>query len=432
MAQIPSDYFTYKLIRDPLYGFIALSKTEIKLIDTPAFRRLLNIKQLSHAFLVYPSAIHTRFEHCLGVNHLANQVAQHLNFDDEKREIIRLAGLLHDVGHGPFSHLFENVLKRVNGEEINHEKISTMLIKEDPDISSILQDKGKEIIQLLEHEPVDEWNIEDYTLAADIVSGPLDVDKMDYLRRDSYHIGVAYGQFDLHRLIHTITSTKKKKNKMCIDSKGMDAVENYRLGRYLMHAQVYKHHTRTIGDQMFLQALTLALDESKTLRTQLSVSESDPSKFLEFYTSLNDHSIYDIIMEENPDGQAARILNKIQKRQLLKKAVEFFPDKEIADAQISDEIMTMKNAKLNAVSDDIADKCGIKRHDIITYISEVPVHLYGGDIWVMWKGIPRKLDGFSPLKARDSSIRKFYIFGPGDPDIQQKIRKYAKGRFQIA
>ena len=107
--------FRFKSIRDPLYGYIWISKTEYDLIDTTALRRLLNIKQLSHTFLAYPSAMHTRFEHSLGVMHLANKMARRLGLkDDRKVEIIRLAALLHDIGHGPFSHLFEEVLCRVN------------------------------------------------------------------------------------------------------------------------------------------------------------------------------------------------------------------------------------------------------------------------------------------------------------------------------
>ncbi len=435
MSEFPKNYFAYKSIRDPLYGFIDLSKIEIRLIDTPAFRRLLNIKQLSHAFLVYPTAIHTRFEHSLGVTYLANKVAQHLDFKDEEREIIRLAGLLHDIGHGPFSHLFESVLKKINSEKIDHEKISMMLIKEDPDISAILGDKKEKIIQLLDHKPIENWDIKTSTLATDIISGPLDVDKMDYLRRDSYHIGVAYGQFDLPRLTHTITSTNNpKENKICIDSKGMDSVESYRLGRYLMHAQVYEHHARIIGEQMFLKALNLAVEKDTIPRKRLSTDadlENNHLEFLNFYTRLDDRSIYDFIMEKDPGGDAASILNRIRQRKLLKKAVEFLPDKEIEDAQISDDIMTMNENDLGEISDEIAGDLGQKKHDIIVHISEVPVHLYEGDILIMWKGVPRKLDNFSPINATKSAISKFYIFGPDNRDVQEGIKQYAKERFGV-
>ena len=103
-------YFGHKSIRDPLYGFIDVSKKEISIIDSNVFRRLQNIKQLSHAFVVYPSATHTRFEHSLGALHVADRICQQFEFNRDRRELVRLSMLLHDIGHGPFSHLFENVL----------------------------------------------------------------------------------------------------------------------------------------------------------------------------------------------------------------------------------------------------------------------------------------------------------------------------------
>lgn len=258
---------------------------------------------------------------------------------------------------------------------------------------------------------------------------------MDYLRRDSYHIGVAYGQFDLPRLTHTITCTgNPKENKICIDSKGMDSVESYRLGRYLMHAQVYEHHTRIIGEQMFLKALGLAVEDGtlpmEDLRTDVDL-ENNHLEFLKFYTSLDDRSIYDLIIRKNPNGNAANILNRIKCRNLLKKAVEFLPDKEIVNAQISDEIMTMKEKDLTKVSDEIAKDISQEKHDVIAHISVVPVHLYEGNILIMWKDIPRKLDSFSPINATKSAISKFYIFGPRGQNEQNKILQYAKDRFGV-
>ena len=103
--------FNHKSFRDPLYGFIGLSEKEVKLIDTEVFRRLHRIKQLSHAYLVYPSALHTRFEHSLGAMHIAGRMCDGLDLESET---VRQAALLHDIGHGPFSHLFESVLDKVN------------------------------------------------------------------------------------------------------------------------------------------------------------------------------------------------------------------------------------------------------------------------------------------------------------------------------
>ena len=314
--------FEHKSIRDPLYGFIDISKTEQEVIDSTVFRRLLNIKQLSHAYVVYPTAIHTRFEHSLGVTHLADKVCNQLKFSDEIKEIVRLGGLLHDIGHGPYSHLFESVLSNVNGVDVEHDWISSLIIAKDPELQEILGDKAQKIIQLLEHKPVEGWDPEISILATDVISSSLDVDKMDYLRRDSYHIGVAYGQFDLARIIHTITSTPGEEKRICIHEKGKDSIENYRLGRYLMHTQVYAHHTRLTADQMFLRALDIATNEENILpidKLKVNLDSSNGNdEFLEYYLSLDDKTIYDKIINSKPDGEASKLLKKYSEAQVTK------------------------------------------------------------------------------------------------------------------
>lgn len=430
------EYFRHISIRDPLYGFIDLSKIETQIIDTAVFRRLHNIKQLSHAYLVYPTAIHTRFEHSLGVLYLADLVAKQLDFEKDEREIIRLSALLHDLGHGPFSHLFEEVLSEVNGKKIVHEDISIMLIKENREISPILGEKTKKIIQLLEHKKVDDWDEAKSTLAADIVSSPLDVDKMDYLRRDSYHIGVAYGQFDLPRIIHTLTSTDDLKEKhLCVKDKGKDAIENYRLGRYLMHAQVYQHHTRLVADQMFLRALDLAVNEENIIdKEKLKIDPTltaSNKNFLDFYTQHDDQSIYDLIINTKPTSKAAGILKNLQQRKLLKRVFDFLPANEITNALTRDRIMRMKKLDLMNMSNEIAEKLGLEKHNVIAYLSEIPVNLYEGEILIMWKNIPRKLDEFSPIKTSESTIIKFYIYSLNDPAVKKCIQEYAEKNFGI-
>ena len=439
MPGYPNDYFHFKSIRDPLYGFINLSKIETQIIDTPVFRRLHGIKQLSHAYLVYPTAIHTRFEHSLGVTYLADLVSKQLLFDDEVREIVRLAALLHDVGHGPFSHLFEEVIKNANGNQPKfehiHEKISLMLIKEDPDISSILGDKSEKIIQILDHKPSSGLDKEISSLASDVVSSPLDVDKMDYLRRDSYHIGVAYGQFDLPRIIHTLTRTDDSiEQKICVDSKGKDAIENYRLGRYLMHAQVYKHHTRLVGDQMFLQALDLAVNEENVIPQKKLCLDPDLSKphkeFLNFYTSLDDRGLYDYIFRKG-EGKASKILRRIQHRDLLKRAGEYLIEKEIENVQIRNRISRLSKEDMRTMSQKIAEETNLDKHDVIVHSTNIPVNLYEGEIMIMWKEIPRKLDEFSPIDVHKSTINKFYVFGPKDDASRQRIREWMEKQLGI-
>ena len=424
--------FKVKFIRDPLYGFIGLTETEIKIINTKVFRRLHNIKQLSHTYLVYPSAIHTRYEHSLGVVYLADRISDQLGFSSEQKEIIRLAGLLHDIGHGPFSHLFESILKDVNDNEISHDKISMMFIKEDPEISEILnKSQITKIIQLLSKISIDGWDDKSLSsLATDIIAGPLDADKMDYLRRDSYHIGVKYGEFDLHRLIHTLTHTKDLKQKsIAVKFKGIDAVESYRLGRYLMHTQVYNHHTRLIADQMFLRALNLAINEDHVINKKDLIIDTDLSKshkkFLEYYITLDDRSIYDMILKK-PETKSTKILKKIIKRDLLKRIWQINPH-NIQNAQNRNRLTS--DEELNNIETEIIEKNHMEKHEIIIYISKIQVALYNNEIMIMHDNIPRYMDNLSPIQTDIKTRDKLYIFG--DRTKQEFVKEYMLENYTI-
>ena len=139
------------MIRDPLYGFISLSKIETNVIDSDIFKRLQHIKQLSHTYLVYPSATHTRFEHSLGTMHISDLMIKKLNIRKNNQQKIRLACLLHDVGHGPFSHLFENILKVCNPDISDpHEKISKMMLEHDSQLDRILSTHKSDIVELFD------------------------------------------------------------------------------------------------------------------------------------------------------------------------------------------------------------------------------------------------------------------------------------------
>lgn len=143
-----ADKFKHKSFRDPLYGFIGLSKKEVQLVDTKIFRRLHRIKQLSHAYLVYPSALHTRFEHSLGTLHIAGRMCDEIKLE---KEAVRYAALLHDIGHGPFSHLFENVLEKINpGTASIHEEVTRLIINNDQEIDSILGAHKEEVVEMLD------------------------------------------------------------------------------------------------------------------------------------------------------------------------------------------------------------------------------------------------------------------------------------------
>ena len=188
--------------RDPVHGFIELEPHEVRLVDTPCFQRLRRIRQLAMADLAFHGAVHTRFDHSLGTCHVAGRVAAQLELDPAQRRLVRLAALLHDVGHGPFSHVFDDILEAVweeEGRDVRsekpHELISRTILGRDRGISDILSaTERQQLASLLDRGYGD-------PLLKDIVSGSLDADKMDYLLRDSYFCGVRYGVYDLDQLL---------------------------------------------------------------------------------------------------------------------------------------------------------------------------------------------------------------------------------------
>lgn len=181
-------------IRDPLHGTVVLSELEEKILDTPSMQRLRGIRQLAAAYLVYPGANHTRFEHSIGTLFLADRICRELKLPAEKAAKVRLAALLHDVGHTAFSHEAETILMRHIG---NHEEIGEKMVQSG-EIADILSGSysAKEIA-LLPRTPLGE-----------IITSDIGADRMDYLLRDSHYTGVAYGVIDADRICSTLSLAK--------------------------------------------------------------------------------------------------------------------------------------------------------------------------------------------------------------------------------
>lgn len=256
-------------LRDPIHGFIALSDSESAIVDTPLFQRLRRIKQLALASLVYPGALQTRFEHSLGVAHLAQKLSERLlrDEDPETMTTVRRVALLHDIGHGPFSHVSESVLEelcregeRIGGgpEEKIHEQLTYALIMTSPDLARLICDREREtVVGLLSGR-------RGSRLARGIVSGPLDADKLDYLLRDSYFCGVKYGIYDIDRLVATLASFRSGNDRSpAVGGDGLHSLEQFVLAKYYMTTQVYRHRLRLITDAMITRAILLGIREDK-------------------------------------------------------------------------------------------------------------------------------------------------------------------------
>lgn len=260
--------FHHNRIRDPVHGFIHFNRLEESLIDSKEFQRLRNIRQLAMTSLVYPGAMHTRFEHSLGVMELASRAFDLLTTKNKTllegsldevgltplqgKQILRLAALLHDVGHLPFSHAGENVLPK--GKK--HEDVSIAIIEDrfrgwiDGQLFKGATDL---IVQLLNKDAT----VPPLRLLNQLLSGQLDCDRMDYLLRDSLHCGVGYGNFDYARLLETLTVHEAPEGglDLAVDRGGIHALEALILARYFMFSQVYCHRTRRIYD-IYLELYT--------------------------------------------------------------------------------------------------------------------------------------------------------------------------------
>src|ERR1051325_9667216 len=240
-------------ITDPVHRYISFSQVEKEVIDTPTFQRLRRIRQLAGAHLVYPSAQHSRFEHSLGAMHIAGLAGESLlskGYIDNAEVIqdLRLAALLHDIGHGPFSHLFEEVLEYRC--KTTHEEMGRKIIAES-EISDVLSRHGNSVDQTckLSFSPAK------VTFLNEIISGTLSADIMDYLPRDGYFTGAEYAKVDYYRIVG---SFEVWKNRLAINKSALNSVESMLISRYQMFRAVYFHKAVRAAEVMLLQAMTAA------------------------------------------------------------------------------------------------------------------------------------------------------------------------------
>lgn len=259
-----------KFIRDPIHDVIRIEDRFIlQLLDTAAMQRLRRIRQLGMAYLVYPGAEHSRFTHSLGVYHLAGRVMEQLErvsgenlFEDGKRKAILAAALLHDVGHGPFSHVFEGV---TNGK---HEHWTLKIVREDKDIKRILADVSSEMPENT-HRILSSTYKPHYITA--LLSSQLDVDRFDYLLRDSHMTGAQYGSFDLEWMLRTLAvreislspatgvDDSGELQTIVVDGRrGLSGLESHLMGRHYMYKHVYYHKTIRAAELMLRKILERA------------------------------------------------------------------------------------------------------------------------------------------------------------------------------
>ena len=402
---------------------MGLSAQEYRILSTPAMQRLSRIKQLAHAYIVYPGAVHTRLEHSLGTLHVAGRICDRLNVREKRA--VRLAALLHDVGQGPFSHLFEEIMRFVNGEDFGHQHVTKLIMEYDEPVRRALGKLRGEILQLFDGD----------SLASDVVSSRLDADKMDYLRRDSYHAGVAYGYFDLERVLNTICRIKESdRYYIGIEEKGRDSLESYRLARYLMHGQVYEHHARLIADDMFARAVTMSIADGSLSKECFDLR--NPGPFLPKYMEFDDHSIEHLILREGSET-AQQLIADVRARRLLKRAY-VLDMRHIADPIKKGKLITMDKRDIEKKEMKISDEVGLARGYVIIHLQSMKIKLYerfeqtlGGKeppILILKRdGSVTSLDEESPISADMDPIRRLFVFCP--KQHTSKVKEIAEDMF---
>jgi HD superfamily phosphohydrolase len=251
----------HKIVRDPIHGDIKITGCLVDLLETPEVQRLHNIKQLGFAHLVFPGAHHTRFEHSLGCSMIASQIADILALKEREKKLLTCAAQLHDIGHGPFSHTLESIL--IQRFDVDHVDLTEKLILGEYDV---LDGNEKQFIsapsvyEILDKHQVNKKEIVDIirgklskkSYLSQILNSTIDVDQLDYLMRDAYYTGVAYGMIDLQRLLRTMMIYKGNLTMM---RKGVSVVENILMARALMYSSVYFHKTVRIPELMLSKAL---------------------------------------------------------------------------------------------------------------------------------------------------------------------------------
>ena len=359
----------YKFIRDSVYGDINLNEFEVKVMDMPQFQRIRRIKQLGLINLIYPGANHSRFEHCVGTMNLASKLATKLNLSKDEIELVRMSGLLHDIGHGPFSHVSEGVLS------FPHEELTKFVIEQTSmhdlldekfdtkEIGDIIQGKGK---------------------LGPIISGELDVDRMDYLLRDSHNTGVAYGVIDYERIISNLTL----EDGLVLDIKGVQAAEGALVSRYFMYPSVYQHHTTRIVNTMFRRALKREINSGK-------INENDMYKY--------DDSDIISLFRQSDDEIVRDMINRLDNRIIPKRVKTIRLD----NFKNPEKLYKIDQKNLRKAEEEIAEDYNMDKNYVFINIAEYP--------------------RFSEMKTQVNVDNKLYPL----TEISNIIGALSKARFNI-
>jgi len=356
-------------IKDPIYGYVYITEEEREVIDSFPVQRLRRLRQLAGAEFVYPSANHTRFEHSVGVMHLAGLLSENPNlspyFSEDERRMIRIAALLHDVGHGPFSHVFEHLLIKFLGK--THEDMNLWVIQKS-ELGDILSSLGYDP-KTLSKLSVGWLQKEGKAFLDQILRSAVDVDKLDFIVRDTYHTGAQYGYVDIFRIIHTLDLIGEN---LAVDIGALSALESFMLARVESFKSIYFHRVSRAAQIMIVNAMEAAKDELGLVDFQ------SPEEYL----ALDDYTVWTMLKRcEKSEG----IIRDLERRRLLKCAYEqtfhvrdwlvtsIFSNEQVR-CQIRDQIAEKAEVDPQLVFIDVPTVPSVPyRHSVLLEPMEVPV-----------------------------------------------------------
>jgi len=373
-------------VKDSVHDHIEVEGVAAALLDTPQVQRLRRIKQLGTVSLVYPSANHTRFEHSLGVYHLASRALTHLGIDGPRAERVRAAAVLHDIGHGPYSHNVEELIHRHTGKY--HDDVAG-LVESDP-IAGVLNDYG------LDPERVTALVTGEDELGQ-LVAGELDVDRMDYLVRDAHHTGVPYGTIDTGRLVRELTFID---GRLVLKEGNVQTAESLLLARALMNPTVYSHHVARISKAMLRRASERLLDAGDVTGERLRRMDD-----------------YELLVRLREHDASRALADRLADRDLYKRAVWAELD-DVADDVFDPEepLFDPDHDTVRAFEADIAADADVDPAHVILDVQGQP-SMRESTTGVLVNGDVRRLDEQSTLvRALQMAQREQWRLGVYAPD----------------
>ena len=356
-------------IKDPVFGYVYITEAEKEIIDSFPVQRLRRLRQLAGSEYVYPGANHTRFEHSVGVMYLAGLLAENpylsSYFSEEDYQTIRIAALLHDVGHGPFSHIFEHLLEKFLKK--THEDINVWIVQKS-ELKDILSKLGYDLNMIAKlsvgwlHEP-------GKAFMDQIIRSAVDVDKLDFVVRDTFHTGAQYGYVDIFRLIHMIDVLDEN---LAVDLGALSALESFIIARIESFKSIYFHRVGRAAQLMLAMAMEKAKDELGL------VAFKKPEEYL----ALNDYTVWAMLKQCE---KSQKIIQALEKRRLLKCAYEqtfYVKDKTVSSIftveefrnQIRDQIASQAKVDPELVVIDVPTLPSVPyRHSALLEPMEIPV-----------------------------------------------------------